>query len=89
MITTRMPAQTDQRGASVLVIDDEPTIGDVVARYLQRAGFQTRVAIDGPQAIAMSAQCCPDLVILDIMLPGIDGLEVMRRLHEQSETARP
>jgi two-component system response regulator ResD len=86
MITTRMPAQTDQPGASVLVIDDEPTIGDVVARYLQRAGFRTRVAIDGPQAIAMSAQRCPDLVILDIMLPGIDGLEVMRRLHEQSDT---
>jgi two-component system, OmpR family, response regulator ResD len=84
MITKRMPTQTDQPGASVLVIDDEPTIGDVVARYLQRAGFQTRVAIDGPQAIAMSVQRCPDLVILDIMLPGIDGLEVMRRLHEQS-----
>jgi two-component system, OmpR family, response regulator ResD len=69
-------------GASVLVVDDEPTIGDIVARYLQRAGFQTRVARDGPQAIALSAERCPDLVILDIMLPGIDGLEVMRRLHE-------
>ena len=54
----------------------------------ERAGFQTGVALDGPQAIAMSAEHRPDLVILDIMLPGIDGLEVMRRLHE-SEHARP
>jgi two-component system, OmpR family, response regulator ResD len=66
----------------VLVVDDEPTIGEVVCRYLQRAGFGTKVALDGPQAIAISLQSKPDLVILDIMLPGIDGLEVMRRLHE-------
>jgi two-component system response regulator ResD len=83
-----MSAQQDRPSASVLVVDDEPTIGDVVARYMQRAGFETRVAVDGPQAIAMSAERCPDLVILDIMLPGIDGLEVMRRLHER-EHHRP
>ncbi|HEY2537541.1 MAG TPA: response regulator transcription factor [Solirubrobacteraceae bacterium] len=70
------------RGAAVLVVDDEPTIGEVLARYLQRAGFDTRVALDGPSAIALSAERRPDLVVLDIMLPGIDGLEVMRRLHE-------
>ncbi len=66
----------------MLVVDDEPTIGEIVARYLQRAGFQTGVALDGPEAVAMSAKHSPDLVILDIMLPGFDGLEVMRRLHE-------
>ncbi len=70
------------RGVAVLVVDDEPTIGEILARYLQRAGFDTRVALDGPSAIALSAERHPDLVILDIMLPGIDGLEVMRRLHE-------
>jgi two-component system response regulator ResD len=74
---------------SVLVVDDEPTIGDIVARYLVRAGFQAYVALDGPQALAMSAQHSPDLVILDIMLPGIDGLEVMRRLHENEQQHRP
>lgn len=74
---------------SVLVVDDEPTIGDIVARYLARAGFQAHVALDGPQAIAMSAEHSPDLVILDIMLPGIDGLEVMRRLHEGEGRHRP
>ena len=67
---------------SVLVVDDEPTIGEIVSRYLQRSGFDTRVALDGPQALAMNAQQAPDLVILDIMLPGCDGLEVMRRLRE-------
>jgi DNA-binding response OmpR family regulator len=75
--------------ASVLVVDDEPTIGEVLARYLERAGYRTRVAGDGPQALALCAQSAPDLVVLDIMLPGIDGLEVMRRLHEhQSSPAR-
>jgi DNA-binding response OmpR family regulator len=66
----------------VLVVDDEPTIGEVVARYLERAGYSARTARDGAQALAMSAQSPPDLVILDVMLPGIDGLEVMRRLRE-------
>lgn len=88
MIGASMSTEHDQEGASVLVVDDEPTIADVVARYLQRAGFQTRVAQDGPQAIAMSAEQAPDLVVLDVMLPGFDGLEVMRRLHER-EHQRP
>ncbi len=88
MISATMPTEQDQEGASVLVVDDEPTIADVVARYLRRAGFQTRVALDGPQAIAMSAERAPDLVVLDVMLPGFDGLEVMRRLHER-EHRRP
>jgi two-component system, OmpR family, response regulator ResD len=73
--------------ASVLVVDDEPTIAEVVARYLERAGYRARVASDGPRALAMSAQSPPDLVGLDIMLPGIDGLEVMRRLHSDRADA--
>jgi DNA-binding response OmpR family regulator len=66
---------------SVLVVDDEPTIAEVVARYLRRAGYETRVAEDGTAALAATRERRPDLVVLDIMLPGIDGLEVMRRLH--------
>ena len=69
--------------ASVLVVDDEPTIGEVLARYLERAGYETRVALDGPTALEAAAHARPDLVVLDVMLPGIDGLEVMRRLREQ------
>jgi two-component system response regulator ResD len=69
---------------SILVVDDEPTIAEVVARYLTRAGYETRTASDGPSAVAAAAVRRPDLVVLDIMLPGLDGLEVMRRLHEDA-----
>jgi len=68
---------------SVLVVDDEPTIAEVVARYLDRAGYATSVAHDGTQALACAAHSRPDLVVLDLMLPGIDGLEVMRRLRDR------
>lgn len=68
---------------SVLVVDDEPTIGEVVSRYLSVAGYDTRVATSGPAALEAAAGDWPDLVVLDLMLPGIDGLEVMRRLRER------
>jgi DNA-binding response OmpR family regulator len=73
----------DHSRGSVLVVDDEPTIAEVVARYLERAGYRTRIAADGVQAVQDAASDRPDLVVLDLMLPGIDGLEVMRRLREQ------
>ena len=71
-----------QRG-SILVVDDEPTIGEVVSRYLARAGYATRVAGDGPAAVAAALEHRPDLIVLDLMLPRFDGLEVMRRVREQ------
>jgi DNA-binding response OmpR family regulator len=67
----------------VLVVDDEATIAEVVARYLRRAGYQTSVAYDGVEAIRLAIDERPALLVLDIMLPGIDGLEVMRRLRER------
>jgi two-component system response regulator ResD len=70
----------DTRG-SVLVVDDEPTITDVVSRYLERAGYETRSAPDGAAALELAREARPDLVVLDLMLPGMDGLEVMRRLR--------
>jgi DNA-binding response OmpR family regulator len=73
----------DTRRASVLVVDDEPTIAEVVARYLDRAGYRTRVARDGREAIELADIERPDLVVLDLMLPRMDGLEVMRRLRER------
>jgi two-component system, OmpR family, response regulator ResD len=66
---------------SVLVVDDEATIVDVVCRYLQRAGYDAVGARDGREALRLAASRRPDLVVLDLMLPGLDGLEVMRRLH--------
>jgi two-component system, OmpR family, response regulator ResD len=75
--------------ASVLVVDDEPTIGEVVSRYLERAGYETRLASDGAGALAEVGRLAPDVVVLDLMLPGVDGLEVMRRIrgHDGGRTA--
>jgi len=83
-----MPATTAHARGSVLVVDDERTIAEVVARYLEKAGYTTRVAGDGPTALALAAASPPDLVILDLMLPGIDGLEVMRRLRADAPEGR-
>jgi DNA-binding response OmpR family regulator len=65
----------------VLVVDDDPTVSDVVRRYLERADFSVTLASDGIAAMAAVAQRRPDLVVLDLMLPGLDGLEVCRRLR--------
>ncbi|MBV8989355.1 MAG: response regulator transcription factor [Solirubrobacterales bacterium] len=74
----------DHGRGTVLVVDDEPTIGDVVARYLRRAGYDTVLAASGEEALRHATQGRPDLVVLDLMLPDIDGLEVMRRLRQQN-----
>ena len=72
----------DESRGSVLVVDDEPTITEVVSAYLNRAGYSTRVAGDGPHALEQAILDRPDLVVLDLMLPGMDGLEVLRRLRD-------
>jgi two-component system, OmpR family, response regulator ResD len=76
----------DARG-SILVVDDEPTITDVVSRYLERAGYTTRIAGDGAHALRLAGESRPDLVVLDLMMPGMDGLEVMRRLREHERVS--
>ncbi|MGQ0774242.1 MAG: response regulator transcription factor [Pseudonocardiales bacterium] len=68
----------------VLVVDDDLTIRDVVRRYLERDGHAVTVAGDGETALALAEQNEPDLVVLDLMLPGIDGLEVCRTLRSRS-----
>ncbi|MGD9956963.1 MAG: response regulator transcription factor [Candidatus Nanopelagicales bacterium] len=65
----------------VLVVDDDPTVAEVVLTYLRRDGFEAAHALDGLAALAIAEQAPPDLVVLDLMLPGIDGLEVCRRLR--------
>ncbi|MTD42971.1 response regulator [Conexibacter sp. W3-3-2] len=84
-----MSTTSEHSRGSVLVVDDEPTIGDVVSRYLQRAGYRTRLAADGLAAVDAAAREAPDLIVLDLMLPGIDGLEVMRRIREQHRRRTP
>ncbi|MFD7292486.1 response regulator transcription factor [Streptomyces sp. NPDC059897] len=76
-------AGPDGGAARVLVVDDDPTVAEVVAGYLDRAGYRVDRADDGPAALARAAAHRPDLVVLDLMLPGMDGLEVCRRMRER------
>ncbi|MFD5571056.1 response regulator transcription factor [Streptomyces cadmiisoli] len=75
------PPRDAGRAARVLVVDDDPTVAEVVAGYLDRAGYRVDRADDGPTALIRAAAHRPDLVVLDLMLPGMDGLEVCRRLR--------
>lgn len=68
----------------VLVVDDEASVREVLAQYLHVEGYAVVQAADGIEALKAAAHQPPDLVILDLMLPGIDGLEVCRRLRERS-----
>ena len=75
-------------GAKILVVDDEPSIADAVATALRYEGFEVREAQSGRAALTAAAELEPDLVVLDWMLPDIDGLEVGRRMRERGfETA--
>ncbi len=77
-----MERVSDPPRGTILVVDDEPTIVEVLGRYVERAGFAVRSAGDGPEAVRLAKLHDPDLVVLDVMLPGFDGIEAMRRLHE-------
>jgi DNA-binding response OmpR family regulator len=70
--------------ARVLVVEDDPTVAEVVTRYLEREGFVVESVGDGNEALARADEQLPDLVVLDIMLPGLDGLEVCRRLRSRA-----
>jgi len=71
--------------ARVLVVDDEKMVTEVVGRYLEREGFEVALAADGEEALRLAREQSPDLVILDLMLPKIDGLEVCRALRRDSQ----
>ncbi len=70
---------------SILIVEDEPSIAEVVSLYLQRAGFQTVQASDGKIAMSLFEQHIPDLGIIDIMLPELDGLSLVRWLRDRSD----
>ncbi len=84
--TARPPASAGAR-KRVLIVDDEKDIVDLLAYNLGRNGYDTLVAGDGNVALDLAGKNLPDLIILDLMLPGIDGTEVARRLKADTRTA--
>lgn len=70
----------------ILIVDDDPIVREVLGLYLARQGFGVDTAQDGPSAIASFNRTQPDLVVLDLMLPEIDGFEVFRRIRSHSST---
>ncbi len=69
---------------TVLVVDDEPQIARIARDYLQHAGFEVVVASDGPSAVSLARSRAPDLIVLDLALPGLDGVDVTRTLRRES-----
>jgi len=73
--------------STILVVDDEEVLRETLVYHLELAGYQVHVASDGPTALEAVQSLLPDLLILDLMLPGLDGLEVCRRVRQQPATA--
>jgi DNA-binding response OmpR family regulator len=71
-------------GTKVLVVDDEPTVREVVVSYLRRDGHVVAEAADGPTALELLEAEPPDLIVLDMMLPGVNGLDILRRVRQTS-----
>ena len=77
-----MSSAPAQRGARLLVVDDEPVILELLAGALRFAGFDVLTAATGAEALRAAAAGQPDLILLDVMMPGCDGFEVIRRIHD-------
>lgn len=71
--------------AKILVVDDEPTIVNLVSAYLHQEGYQVISALNGPQGLQLARTAQPDLMVLDVMLPGLDGIELLSQLRRESE----
>jgi two-component system response regulator ResD len=84
LVTATATSRLAIMASRVLVVEDDPTVSEVVQGYLHRAGFEVDHAADGLRALEIAEHRVPDLVILDLMLPGVDGLEVCRRLRARS-----
>ena len=71
---------------SILIVEDDPNISELVQMYLEKEGYTTKIAADGGQAVDLFRQMRPDLVLLDIMLPVMDGWGVLRTIRQDSQT---
>jgi DNA-binding response OmpR family regulator len=85
MNNTSTPPPSGAQGYRALVVDDEAPLAEVVASYLERDQFETTVVFNGTDAITVARESDPDVVILDLGLPGVDGLEVCRQLRTFSD----
>ena len=72
------------KGKTILIVEDEPSIAEVVSLYLERADFKVKLAQDGEEALQILEKKIPDLLILDLMLPEVDGFAITRWLRERS-----
>jgi two-component system alkaline phosphatase synthesis response regulator PhoP len=72
-------------GARILVVDDEQSILDLVTAYLRQEGYEVYTAMDGPGGLKAARAYKPDLIVLDVMLPGMDGIELLTRLRRESD----
>ena len=70
-------------GETILVVDDEPLIHDLLVRFLSLRGYRALGVKDGPEALSMVEQAPPDLILLDLLMPGMDGVEVLRQLRQR------
>jgi two-component system, OmpR family, response regulator ResD len=80
---------TAATGEDILVVDDETSVAEVIGLYLKREGFQVRTAADGRQALDAISEQRPALVILDLMLPHVDGLAILRHLRQETQPGIP
>ena len=74
-----------QSGQRVLVVEDDPKTSDILRVYLEKSGYQVAAAFDGPSGVSQARELTPDLVVLDLMLPGFSGTEVCRVLRQESD----
>jgi two-component system response regulator ResD len=81
-----MSGAQGETGGTILIIEDEANIVDLVRLYVEEAGFSLAAAEDGPSGLATYERIAPDLIILDLMLPGMDGYEVCKRIRAQGHT---
>jgi two-component system, OmpR family, response regulator AdeR len=84
-LSTPTPQAVD--AALILVVEDEPQIAEMVVQYLARSNFRTAQASNGLEAVQAHRALRPDLVLLDVQLPGIDGIEVLKRIRAEANTA--
>ena len=82
VITSRDPQIA---GGCIVVVDDEPMVREVVTRYLRRDGFEVACAADGAEALRLIETTSPDMVVLDLMLPSVSGLDVLEEVRRQSD----